>query len=462
METRQMEADLLVIGAGPGGVAAAVTAARMGMKVLLADRNGSVGGNMTLGIPFLGFFDTKGHQIVGGFGDELIGRMVRSGISEGHRICPKHDSVVTYLPDGMKVLLSDLCREAGVTVLLHCELIEVEHEGRKLNRAVLAGRGMRVSVMAKYFIDTGDGDITCLAGGEYGKGDPNGHLQPPSILLTVNGIDDEAFFRFLDENPSELGHGGNPTGLNYNTKYFRASRNFCFVGLGNLYRQLKPLGKWPMEIWAVIMIFTPNPGQIIINGPRQGGVDSTDVAALSDAERKGQKEALALVEMLREYVPGFEKCFLTNICSHIGVRETRRVIGTKYLTVEQIQNGEIPEDSAFLGGYPIDIHGADDTSKFIPVSKPYGIPYQCLTSRSFDNLLMAGKCISVDAFVHGSTRVMAQCLAAGEAAGIGASLAMRRNLRPCEVDVRDVRAKILDNGGILKVDEDRILRDPDL
>lgn len=462
MITREMQYDLLVIGGGPGGIASAITAARQGMKVLIADRNGCLGGNMSLGLPFLGFFDCKGRRIVGGFADELVQRMVKFGCSEGHRICPKHNSLVTYEPDRVKVLLSDMCREAGVDVLLHCELIAVEHDERTIHRAILAGRGSRVVVSAKYFIDTGDGDITCLAGGEFLKGDPNGHMQPPSVLLTINGIDDEKFFRFLEENPDELGHGESHTGLAYNVNYFRASRNFCFVGLGKLYNKLKPLGKWPMEIWAVIMVFTPKPGQIIINGPRQGGVDSTDLVALTNAERKGQKEALALVEMLREYVPGFEHCFLSNIPAHIGIRETRRVLGTKYLTVDDIQGGSVPEDSIALGGYPIDIHGKDDTSKFIPVTDPYGVPYQCLTSKSFDNLLAAGKCISVDAFVHGSTRVIAQCLAVGEAAGVGAALAFKQGKRPCDVDVNEVREILLKNGAILKVDDNDVLRDPAL
>jgi len=462
METKELQYDLLVVGGGPGGVSAAVSAARMGIKTLLVDRNGCLGGNMALGLPFLGFYDCKGRHIVGGFGDELVQRLVDEGASYGHRICPKHHSVVTYQPDRLKVILSDMCREAGVDVLLHCELIDVEHEGRKITRAIFAGRGSRVSVKAKYFIDTGDGDMTCLAGGEYGKGDPQGHLQPPSVLLTINGVDDEKFFRYLEENPGEVGHGETHDGKNYTLEYLRAKRNAYFVCLGELYNKLHPLGKWPIEIWAVIMIFMPTPGQIIINGPRQGGVDSTDLVALSEAERKGQKEAFALVEMLKEHVPGFENCYLTNIPAHIGVRETRRVIGTKYLTGEQITNGEIPEDTIALAGYPIDIHGADDSSKFVPIRKPFGIPYQCLTSKSFDNLLAAGKCISVDAYVHGSTRVISQCLAVGQAAGVGAALACRQNKRPCDVDVQEVRRVLRENGAILEVDDTDILTEPTL
>ena len=456
MRIDTMEYDLLVVGAGPGGLAAAITAAKRGLRVLLAERNGFLGGNLSSGSPLLGFFDKKGRRTVGGFGEQLVQRLVREGASEGHRICPQHHSVVTYAPDLAKLIYAKMCREAGVDILLHCEAIDAAVENERITSVMLHGRGMRVEVKAKMYIDTGDAELTEMSGAAYEKGrSPDGRMQPPSILYAIANYDEEKFLRYLEEHPEDHNQI-------YPMDYLRSSRNWCHVGLGGLWRRLNPIGEWPMQIWAAIMIKSPNQGFMYINGPRMGGADATDLVSITDAELRGQQQAADFLEVLRKHVAGFEHAVIANINPCIGVRETRRMLGLHYLTVEEAKAGLINEETIALSSYPIDIHNNDNTSYMIHLDGPFGVPYGCLVSKSIKNLLAAGKCISVDPDVFGSIRVMAQCMAFGEAAGNGAALAIRKGCTPGEVPVGEIRELLLQNGALLEVDENDVLYEPTL
>ena len=449
MHTKSIDYDIAVIGGGPAGISAAVAAARMGARILLVDKNGYLGGNASSGIPFLGFMDKKGRRVIGGIANEIVERLVKIGASRGYRTCPLHYSIVTLQPDYMKIVALEMCKEAGVDVLLHCENVDTVVINRRLTKVIAQskGNGMRVEITAKIFIDaTGDGDVAYLAGASYEKGRGENILQPPSILLTIGNVDKERFYDYLEENPEEIlpQYG--------DVSYFRKDPNYVFVGLKKLYYKLKPLGEWPMEIWALIAINSPNSDQYYINGPRMARTDATNLFDLTKAEMEGQIQAIKLLEMLKKHVPGFENAYLSKINDSIAVRETRRIMGIKKLTAQQLVSSEIPEDSIALGSYPIDIHsGVDDTSVFESVDEPYGIPYLCLVSRDIKGLMMAGRCISVDEDAFGSIRVMATCMAFGEAAGIGAALAVTGNIEPSEVDVQEIRKILLKNGAILSI-----------
>jgi len=172
---------------------------------------------------------------------------------------------------------------------------------------------------------------------------------------------------------------------------------------------------------------------------------------LTKAEIKGYMQIPQIMEVLKKYVPGFENSFLSSIAPQIGVRETRRFLGQKYLMTSSIIAGEVPEDSIALGSYKIDIPAEDDTSTiFADIEKPFGIPYGCLVSKDLNNLMFSGRLISVEAQVLGATRVMPTCMAVGEAAGTGAALAIRAQLLPAEVDPKETARILIERGGILK------------
>ena len=158
------------------------------------------------------------------------------------------------------------------------------------------------------------------------------------------------------------------------------------------------------------------------------------------------------MKMLRENIPGFENCYLSHINPVIGVRESRRIQGIRTLTADDVLAGSVPADSICLGSFKIDIHaGATDSTIFKYLDHPYGIPYGCTVSADVKNLMMSGRCISVDAVAFGSIRIMPTCMAVGQGAGVGAALAVKENITPAEVDVQKIRDILLKNKAILEV-----------
>lgn len=446
MKVEKLSYDVAVFGSGSGGLLAAVAAARLGVKVLLVEREGFLGGMMASGIPILGFLDIKHRQITSGLAEEVVDRLVARGGSYGITVDPHHNSLVTVQPADMRVVAIEMVREAGVDVIMHCDTVDAKVEGGVLKTVSIFGKGTRFDIDAKVFIDgTGDGDVGYLAGAQFEKGQKGtGALQPPTMLCSIGNVKFDRMWDYLDKHPEDH---VDPV------EWYRKEPSFAFVGFKTLYQRLKEEGKRPpINIPALICCSSMNEGQVFINGNRLSGTDASDIISLTKGEMDGQVLVPELVKMLKENVPGFEDCYLLYTNPSLGIRETRRFVGKKMVMVESAQNYEIPDDTIALAGYMIDIHSAvDDKSTFIKLDGPFGIPYQCLVSKNIDGLMMAGRCISVDARVYGSTRVMATCMNVGEAAGIGAALAVKQGISPADVSSDEVRGYLKKSGNILSI-----------
>ena len=217
-----------------------------------------------------------------------------------------------------------------------------------------------------------------------------------------------------------------------------------------LWSKLKEQGICPVARGNIIVINGIHEGQMYVNTTRLLNVDGTDILDLTRGEMEGHLQLEKLIETFRKFVPGFENCYISSIPSNIGIRETRRIKGLKCVSVEQALDSVVPEDSICLSGYSIDIHhNTQNGTLFKKLEKPFGIPYGCLVSADISNLLVAGRCISVDDHVVGSTRVMTSCMAMGQAAGIAASMAIDHGQTPAEVDVQALRAELLRQKAIL-------------
>lgn len=449
--------EIAVVGGGPAGLAAAITAARAGKRVILLEKNGFLGGNLTIGIPPLGFLDENGNQCIAGFGEELINRLKERGGSYGHRYCPKHNSVSNIDTEAVKILAVEMCREAGVDVLLHLETHSVEVADGRIQSITLYGKCNEVTVAADVFIDcTGDGDLAYLAGCSYEKGRDESHeLMPPTVMCTIEGVDDQKLFAHVAEHPEEMRPmcATIDTKPGYDAAYFQADPNYVFVGMTQLFDRLKQEGKCPVERGNMIVINGLHRGQMYVNTTRLLHVDATDILDLSRAEMEGQLQLKKLVEVFREYVPGFENCYISSIAPNLGVRETRRFAGIRTVTYEDAMAALVPEDTICLSGYKIDIHhDGENATLFRKVDRPFGVPYGALISRDVSNLLFAGRCISVDAYVIGSVRVMSCCMAMGQAAGLGASMALDGHKTPAEVDIVALRAELQKQNAILSME----------
>lgn len=452
------EYDIAVIGAGPAGIATAITAARMGKKVALFEKNSFLGGAMAIGLSPLGFLSQDGRQCIAGFGEEFINRLRDQGNSLGHRICPKHNSVTCVNSEGVKLLALEMCMEAGVDVLLHCEVLDVEVTGNTIHKLTMYGKCNKIDIYAKVYVDcTGDGDVAYLAGCSYEMGQADTHvLQPPTVMFTLENVEQEKLFAYLDTHPEELRY--NRAGIfedeRYCPDYFRRDPNHVFVGLQKTFRELKAKGELPVERESFIYIGSTNPGEVYVNSIRILNADATDIRDLSRAEMEGTLQIPKLIKLLRERIPGFEHCYLSSIAPSLGVRETRRFAGLRRVVAEDCANANVPEDTVCLSGYKIDIHsGKDDGLFFKAVKKPFGIPYGALVSADVDNLMFAGRCISCDAVALGSLRVIPSCLAMGQAAGVGAALSVQHNLAPAEVSVNTIRKILLSQNAILSMEQ---------
>ena len=203
----------------------------------------------------------------------------------------------------------------------------------------------------------------------------------------------------------------------------------------------------------MIVINGVHKGQMYVNTTRLLHVDATDVLDLTRAEIEGHLQLKKLVEVFREYVPGFENCYISSIAPSLGVRETRRFKGVRCVTYQDALSAAVPDDTVCLSGYKIDIHydGTGGTL-FQRVDKPFGVPYGALVSADMRNLLFAGRNISVDEHVIGSTRVMSCCMAMGQAAGLGACMALENSCAPKDVDIAALRSELLNQGAILSME----------
>lgn len=455
MKHYQYHYDIAVFGGGPAGLAAAITAARAGKKTILLEKNGYLGGNLATGLPPLGFLDEHGRQCIAGFGQEFVDRLVERGQCYGHRYCPKHNSISNMDAEGVKILAIDMCREAGVDILLHCQTQKVEVENRKIKSVTMYGKCNEIVITADIYIDcTGDGDVGYLAGCSYDMGRDGTHvLMPPTVMCTMENVDNTKLFDYIEQHPEEVVFSETiDQKPGYDAAYFKASPNHIFVGMTVLFKRLREEGKLPVNRESMIVINGLHPGQVYINSTRLLETDATDILDLTRAELDGQTQLPKLAEIFREYVPGFDNCYISSVCSNLGVRETRRLKGIRCMTVEEATSGLVPEDSICLSGYKMDIHnGKNCTTWFKTIDEPFGVPYGTLVSAEVDNLMFAGRCASVDAYVIGSTRVMTVCMSMGQAAAVGAAMAIDHGTKPADVDVKIVRQELRKQNVILEM-----------
>lgn len=452
MKLDNKQYDIVVVGGGPGGLPAAIAAARQGAKVLLVEQHGYLGGNLTIGLPLLAYLDKDGNQVVRGIAQEFIDRLTARGACSPHHWCPMHDSVTIYDHEVFKVVALEMCIDAGVELLLHTQVIDTNVENGRLKSVTLFGKGRRIEVSAKVFIDaTGDGDVGYMAGATYEMGQKGtGVLQPPTLMCTVAGVDTDKVIAFVEEHPEQMQLAPTiETYPGYDATYFRTNPDHhVLVGLRKLFLELKADGIMPVDRDTMIYIQTLTPGVVHLNCTRHLGVDGSDVYDLTRAEIEGHIQNVKLVEVLRQYVPGFENAYLTQIYPFIGIRETRRFAGTATLTEEDLLSGRIGPDTVGLGSYIIDIHDGGGNGTIVKKVKPYGLPYGMACSRDIRNLMFSGRCASMDAVALSSARVMPPLMALGQGAGVGAALAVQQGCDPAQVDVEQIRA-ILRNSGVM-------------
>jgi len=450
--------DVIVVGGGPGGIPAAIAAARNGMRTLLVERNAFLGGVAATGLPILAFYDRTGTQVVGGIGDELIKKLTAIGGSfDGHIPCPIHNSFTPVNPYMFRNVAIETCEAAGVDMLFSTEIQDVIVENGQVTGVVLFSRSTVMEVDCKVIIDaTGDGTAAYLAGAMYEIGERHDRkIQPVSLIFSLGNVNIDEMLEYIKTHPETFvtpeTYG---EGIDYTLGYFLNSQSFYFTGFNEFIKKARENGDFDIPRDRVIFARQPNNNEIVVNATRMINVDPTDPQSLSNAEVEGHRQVQVLLKFFKKYCPGFKNAFLANTASGTYARESRRVAGIKTITKVHIDELLIPEDSIALAGYNVDIHQAGIGLNLLPSAHAIGIPYGCLVSKNIGGLLTSGRCISVEPYPFGLTRAMATCMAIGEAAGTASALAVKYETSLADVDVKKLQQILKQNGAIVSMKYD--------
>ncbi len=409
------DSDVIVCGAGPAGVAAAVTAARAGAKVRLIEMRGCLGGVWTAGLLAWVFeMDQPGFAME--IGKLLDARKARIG-GDYYRY--------SYDIEAMKLLCEDLCLDAGVKLRLHTKLASAFTKDGRLNAVVTESKSGREAWSAKTFIDcTGDGDLGAFANCGFDMGGPEGQMQPWTFMALIVVKDVEKVKEFI---------------------YHYKGSGPCSETQEGLKKALLSVGIETSYGHPTIFQVKDNLLALMIN--HQYGVSAINANDLTKATISGRAEVNKVVNGFRKLGGGWEGVILASTAEQIGIREGRRIHGLYKLTREDLMAGSTFEDGTCRVSFNVDIHSPDpkkDKALKTEKVKPYQIPYRSLVAKDVKGLLMAGRCISGDWIAHASYRVTGSAVAMGEAAGAAAALSSKTGKLPEQLDWKDI-SKVIEN-----------------
>jgi len=413
-----MKYDVLVVGGGFTGVAAAIAAAREGQKVLLAEAGGFLGGaaGVNLVNPFMPYtttVDGKKVELSAGLFKTICEKLEEmDAIKNGH-----------FHEEYLKLILDRMTKEAGVDVLFHVLLTGVEVRDGLIRSVTFSGKSGELTFEADNFVDaTGDADLAFRAGCPFRLGrDADNLCQPMTLCFRLANVDKEAY----KEHRAEI----NP-----------------------LYNRFQAEGKIKNIRENVLIFDNLVPGVLHFNTTRVVKLNPTDPFDVSKAEMDAREQVLEMVTFLKENIPGFENAVLSFTAPAIGVRESRMIDGRHILTAEELKNCTRFPDAIAAGNYDIDIHnpeGSGTSHYYFPAGQYYTIPYRSLVAERVDNLLVAGRCLSATHEAQASIRIMPICTTTGEAAGVGAAVACKDGLPAACADVKKVQEILVKNGAFI-------------
>ena len=442
--------EVVVLGGGPSGLAAAVACARRGRKVLLVERNAFLGGTAVSGLGILGHLDRHGNKSLGGIAEEIMDRLKAIHGAIGNFRCPVHNSISPISPACMKIVAVEMCKESGVEILFNHELLDVDVDEGRVNSITVFSKGVARIIPADIFIDsTGDGDLACMAGVPYRLGqDETGIMQPATLMFTVIDYDLNRFLDYCDQHPEDFGIKEDYA-EGYNPDFFRKTEGHCFIGLTEMIRRARAAGDFDIPRNQFIYICTPYSEQLAINTSRIIEINATDPKQVSDGLVEGYQQVHQLMRFMNKYVPGFENARLSSISPTLGIRETRHFEACYNLSIRNLGSDFVHEHAIAQSAYNIDIHsGTKDHIDLTPVDKPFGIPYECCVPKTIRGLLLNGRNIDLDTETYASARVIGPCIAVGEADGEAAALALELGVELTDVPVDQLRSRLRENGNI--------------
>ena len=448
---RNLHYNVVVIGGGPAGAVAAIAAARQGVKVLLVEQNGYLGGMLTgAGVGPQMTFHAGNTQVVRGIPDEIISRLQELGLSPGHMedFVGYASSVTPFDAEGMKLILETMAAEAGVQLLYHTVYTGCAVENGSITKVKLYSKSGFFDVTADVFLDcSADADLATHAGvsSVYGRESDN-LAQPMTMNIKVTNVDREKVMAYVKSNQNDM----------LSTIPFDRLELIPRTGIQGAYaviKSAKTKGEFDVDRDMVLCFETNNPGEFILNMSRIVRKSAIDPFQLTEAEMEGRRQAHLIVAFMRKYIPGFEYCRIVSTGPSIGIRESRKINGCYKLTAEDLLDNRMFSDAIAMGGYPIDIHSPDGAAmkhRFLKTGSWYSIPYRCLITNEVNNLIVAGRCISTTHEACAAIRVTPIVMAIGQAAGTAAAQSVLSGQFANQLDTEMLRKTLKKNGAFLE------------
>jgi len=431
--------DVLVIGGGPAGLSAALSAKRAGADTILLERYGCFGGVITtVGIETIAWYRYEGTVDSEGIGVEMENLAAKMG---GTIKWPYNDSECLDA-DFFKIVADHLVTEAKVRPYLHSLATEVIMEGNVIKGVITESKSGRYAILAKRVIDsTGDADIAHLAGVPYRK-TAKDEMMGVTTVFNCAGVNKEKFLQYTQENPATYADWGQT----WDQETTGKEDDLPSPYLEKEFIKAREMGIMPKNLdtisgsWSALS----DAGEATnLNLVHMTGIDCTDVNDLTKAEMQGRKESLYALEALKAVVPGFENAKLRNFGMTLGCRDSRKIIGRYSLTENDVKNEARFEDSVgifpeFLDGYNLLV---------LPTTGRYfQVPYGCLVPQSVDNLLVAGRCVAGDKISHCAMRNMMACTVTGQGAGVAAAVSVKEGTSTGTVDITKVQNELEQQG----------------
>jgi len=432
--------EVLVIGAGPGGLAAALAAARAGVEVCLVERFGCYGGNITVvGVEGFAWYRHEKTVEANGIGREFEQRAKAMGaaVPESQSLSYELDS------EGFKLVADRLVEEAGVNGMLHRQFVAPVMEGDRIAGIIVESKAGREAILAKVVIDaTGDADVAARCGAPFVKTPPE-HMQAASAMFHLAGVNKAEFMAEVKADPQ--------TYKDWSTGEWTVETD------GKEDDMFSPFLRKPFKQAAANGIIPANLNTIAGTGGAMhdsgeltymnlvhlANIDGTDPDSMTKGEIEGRKQAMLAIEALRRFMPGCKGVRLRKFGMSIGIRDTRKIDAVYNMTEADVRGEGRFEDTIgifpeFIDGYGILI---------LPTTGRYmHIPYRAMLPKGIKGLLVTGRAIGGDRISHAATRNMACCAVAGQGAGIAAAQAIRSNREVDEVDIGAVQTELIRQG----------------
>lgn len=441
---------VVVVGGGTTGCCAALAAARLGASVLLIEKLPFPGGNMTGGLPWLGFHDNSSQQfVVKGIPLEIIGRLQKCGGATEFVFDPITGSAVGVNPTMLKMVLEQMLNEAGVHIMLH-SLVRACVETDSCCKVNVECKGNSCSVTCDCVIDcTDSADVAFCLGAKLISGRNGDHQkQVSSYVVNFNRIDFGRMLDYFKTHPTQI-------------RPFKLSD----AVLGALLKQMETAPLWVLGAFEdliakaqadgvdykrkqLIGVAYPVYGHLMLVSSRVENVELHDVHSLTQAEIDGLQQTWGILKLLRGYIPGCENAQIMSAGTQLGIRESNHCVGEHMLTAEELMSSAQFDDAICCGAYHIDIHSPDHNGLESDQPPVYRVPYRSLLPKGTKRLLIAGRCISATHEAMASTRVAPISGAIGEAAGTAAALSALSNKLPREIRFSALQDTLTSHGAV--------------